>query len=94
LVNWFFLPQVLRLDPQAGKHYLYCYWINPDHLIHTYGVNSSRSIRPLLKINQKVERMYAKLQDTTVVVLADHGLIDTKWVYLEDHPELMADAGP
>ena len=82
--------QVLRLTRKPGKHYLYCYWINPDHLIHKYGVSSPQVHKTILKINQKVERMYAKLEDTTVVVLADHGLIDTKWMYLEDHPELMA----
>ena len=81
--------QVLRLTRQSGRHYIYCYWINPDHLIHKYGVNSDQVHATIIKINQQVEHMYAKLQDTTVVVLADHGLIDTKWMYLEDDPELM-----
>lgn len=81
--------QVLHLTRKPGKHYIYCYWINPDHLIHTYGVDSEQVHRTIVKINDQVEKMYAKLQDTTAVVLADHGLIDTKWAYLEDHPELM-----
>lgn len=81
--------QVLRLTRKPGKHYIYCYWINPDHLIHTYGVSSPQVHKTIEKINSQVEHMYGKLQDTTVVVLADHGLVDTKWVYLEDQPELV-----
>lgn len=81
--------QVRRLSGKPGKHYLYCYWINPDHLIHQYGIDSPQVHKTIVKINDQVEKMYARLQNTTVVILADHGLIDTKWVYLEDHPELI-----
>ena len=81
--------QVLRITAKPGRHYLYCYWINPDHLIHKYGINSPQVHQTIVKINDQVEKMYAKMEDTTAVILADHGLIDTKWVYLEDHPDLI-----
>jgi hypothetical protein len=73
---------------KSGRHYIYCYWINPDHFSHQYGIHSAQVHRNILRINHEVERMCSRLQDTVVVVTADHGLIDTKWVYLEDHPQL------
>lgn len=80
--------RVLHISRRPGRHFIYCYWINPDHLIHKYGTNSKQVHRTILKINREAEKMYQKLNDTTAVILADHGLIDTKWKYLEDYPEL------
>jgi len=73
---------------KKGRHYIYCYWINPDHFSHQYGIHSWQVHRNILRINHEVEKMCGRLQDTVVAVTADHGLIDTKWVYLEDHPAL------
>jgi predicted AlkP superfamily pyrophosphatase or phosphodiesterase len=81
--------RVKKILKQPGQHYIYCYWINPDHLIHTYGVTSQQVHDNILKINRQTEQLCSQLKDTTVIILADHGVIDTKWVYLEDHPELM-----
>ena len=80
--------KIVRITSRPGKHYVYGYWINPDHLIHQDGIGGKKVHKNLLKINREVEKMSKKLKDTTMIVLADHGLIDTQWIYLCDHPEL------
>jgi hypothetical protein len=80
--------RTLRLARRPGKHYIYCYWINPDHLAHQHGIDSRQVHRNILRINHEVEAMCRKIPDAVVTVIADHGMIDTKWLYLEDHPEL------
>ncbi|MCH3960875.1 MAG: alkaline phosphatase family protein [Solobacterium sp.] len=80
--------KVLHISRRPGKHFVYCYWINPDHLIHKYGVNSPEVHKTILKINEQTEKMCAKLKDTSVIMLADHGLIDTEWKCMADVPGL------
>lgn len=82
--------KVLHITKQEGQHFIYCYWINPDHLIHKYGIGSSEVHRSIQKINRETEKMCSRMKDSAVIILADHGLIDTQWMYMEDYPDLCA----
>lgn len=79
---------VIGLTGKKGRKYIYTYWAEPDHTMHIFGVNSRETKSEILKINNFVENLCSKLNDSLVVVTADHGLIDSKSVYLEDYPNL------
>lgn len=79
---------VLKLAKKKGRKYIYTYWAEPDHTMHIYGVNSKEAKSEIFKINNFVENLCSKLNNSVVVVTADHGLIDSKSVYLEYYPNL------
>ena len=78
-----------RLCEEDGKHYLYCYWGEPDHTMHEEGVMSVGDI--VRDINDRVERFAAEAgDDTLILVTADHGQLDCENLYVDAYPELMA----
>ncbi len=74
-----------------GKcNYVYCYWPDPDRTMHDYGVNHPKTIDVERCIDSFVESLTGKFSDTIFFVVADHGLIDAKYVYLSDYPGLLS----
>ena len=71
-----------------GRHFIYCYWPQPDKDMHICGVNSLKAKMDIRRINHLAKKFCSKLSDTLVVIIADHGLIDTKWLRIEDYPKL------
>lgn len=82
------MRRILTLTKRPGKKYIYSYWFEPDHTMHEKGVGSAGVGRIVRNVNRRVERLCAKLQNSVVAVIADHGLIDARWDYLENYPEL------
>lgn len=70
------------------KNYIYAYYKNPDELMHIYGSDSDESIKNIKELNKKIEELCNELDDTVVIVTADHGHINSDFIYLEDYPEI------
>ena len=70
------------------RNYVYCYWPDPDRTMHECGVDHQKSIEVEKLIDSFVESLTGKFSDTIFLVVADHGLIDAKYVYLNDYPQL------
>lgn len=68
--------------------YIYAYWNQPDGLLHTYGCGSSQAHECIADLEKQVAELTGELEDTLVVVTADHGHIDNEFVYIQDFPEL------
>ncbi len=67
------------------KSFVYAYWTNPDHDIHEFGVNHKKVHKVINKINKYMEHFCNKNKDVTTIVIADHGLIDVKYLpYYQD----------
>jgi predicted AlkP superfamily pyrophosphatase or phosphodiesterase len=71
-----------------GGKFIYCYYDDPDHLIHDVGVNNKEVKSKIEYINDKIEEMCSSLKDTLVIVTADHGLIDAKYLCLVNYPTI------
>lgn len=79
---------VYKLSKKRKKKYIYSYWNQPDHAMHGHGVTSQEAHEQILHINSEVEKLCGKLENSLVIITADHGLCNGVNVYLEDYPEL------
>ena len=78
-----------KVSEAAGcPRYIYAYWNQPDGLLHTYGCGSNEAHECILDLEKQVAELADELDDSLVVVTADHGHIDTNFVYIYDYPEL------
>ena len=80
------IKELCELD---GKKYIYAYWNEPDYTMHEKGCFCEESKSILINIEKTVQDLCNNLEDTLLIVTADHGLIDSKGVTLEDYPELL-----
>lgn len=68
----------------------YTYWTEPDLSIHTSGTHTPLIKNLLETLNHSVERLYENISDDTlVIIIADHGLIDVEGVNLWDKKDLL-----
>ena len=81
--------RIKELCEQEGKKYIYAYWNEPDSTMHETGCYSITSKKMLLELEKKVEALCRELSDTLVLITADHGLIDSDSVAIEDYPEIL-----
>lgn len=81
------IQQLCKLD---GKKYIYAYYNEPDHTMHRNGTTGEIT-KPLIeRLNNTTEKLIDNIDDTLVVILADHGHIDTKVVNLEiEYPDFV-----
>ncbi len=73
------------------KKYICAYWDEFDRLCHNYGAQSKQANKHFKKISAKLAHFLESIQDTTVIITADHGFIDTaesEIINLADHPKL------
>ena len=80
--------EVKRLCDEPGKKYIYSYWNHPDGLLHRHGCSSETVREALINIEQTVEQLAKSLEDTLLVVTADHGHADTEYAVLQDYPKI------
>ena len=85
------LDTAVRLAKDEERRYLYVYWSEPDHSMHTLGYDHPDITERLLDLNAKMEKLAADLpKDSLLLVTADHGMINARHLYLEDHPDVEA----
>lgn len=70
------------------KNYIYAYYMDPDSMLHDKGNNSKEVLSILKMINDKCEKFAKEIKDTLLIITADHGHIDTEYIYLCDYPDL------
>lgn len=74
---------------KEGKKYIYAYWNEPDSTMHKTGCYSEASKQVIKALEAQVEELCNKLEDTLVIVTADHGHIDSKNVAIVEFPKIM-----
>ena len=61
---------------RSGKQFVYAYFPEPDKTMHHAGVSSIEARQKIEELNSKFENLFEKLEDTLVVITADHSHID------------------
>ena len=81
---------VYKLSKKRKKKYIYAYWHQPDGAMHGHGVTSNEAHEQILHINREVEKLCGKIENSLIIITADHGLCDSVNEYLEDYPTLFS----
>ncbi|HHU23696.1 MAG: GrpB family protein [Bacilli bacterium] len=69
--------------------FTYAYWDYPDSSIHFEGCCSDTVKACLIDINEQAKYLAKHLnEDTVVLIVADHGLVDIKTLYINKFPEI------
>ena len=81
------------VDAAEGRRYVYAYWPELDRLAHEHGIGSAEASAHLIELDTAFGECLRALRgtDTTVIVVADHGFVDTRTeqaVVLDAHPAL------
>lgn len=79
---------VKALCTEDGRKYIYTYWHQPDYDIHDFGTSHEKITTVIKQINDEVEDMCRDISDTLVIVTADHGLVDTTWLFIPNYPQV------
>lgn len=66
----------------------YAYWHEPDHVLHLDGSNGENTLKTLSEIDNLIRNFSSDLEDTVVIITADHGHIDCSGLHLNDYPKL------
>ncbi|MGN1295451.1 MAG: alkaline phosphatase family protein [Bacilli bacterium] len=74
---------------KEGNNFVYAYWADPDGLIHKYGTSHPLVKRCCKDINKKVKEFVRKNSDVLTIVLADHSLVDTSFLYVGEHKDFV-----
>lgn len=80
------IKELCRLD---GKKYIYAYWNEPDFTMHQKGCYHADTKKVLHELEEAVQLLCGELEDTLIIVTADHGHMDSKCVALEDYPRIV-----
>ena len=82
------VEKILELSKLPNKKFIYAYYEDPDHLLHDYGINNELVKNEFKNINDNLEYMCSKLEDSVVIIIADHGHIDCKYYNLDNYPSI------
>lgn len=72
------------------RSYIYTYWPNPDSYMHREGTCGIDALATVHIVNSMVAELAGQVQDTLIVVTADHGQLDGTNESITRYPELNA----
>ena len=84
------LDNVLELSRKEGRKFIYAYNNEPDHTMHDHGCQSPEALACIRERDGKTAALAEKLENSVLIIVADHGHVDVKSYYLTDYPDLMA----
>lgn len=81
--------RVVQVTKQnSSRKIISAYWTEPDHSIHQYGTKNQKIKDILEDIEQNIINMNEKIEDTLVIISADHGAVDVEEIYLNSYPDI------
>lgn len=84
-----FCEEIQRLCSTENRKYIYAYWDEPDATMHKTGVDGDDIRQILADIEKNTEQLADRLQDTLLLITADHGHINVRNKFITDYPDIM-----
>ena len=81
--------KIENLCNEEGKKYIYAYDTEPDHTMHEIGCDKKEVKDIIEDLNNRIETLSKKVNDTIIFVVADHGHINVDNIYLDDYPDIV-----
>lgn len=75
---------------KSDETFTYMYWSKPDEIIHKLGTKSKFAKWYINRIDRMVGRFVKKNKNLTVLVIADHGMVDVEYLHMQDHIDLLS----
>jgi len=72
----------------SGRQFVYAYYEEPDHTMHNLGTDNEEVKNIFQDINNKTQELCENLHDTLVIVVADHGHMNSDMIALSDYPDI------
>ena len=70
------------------NNFIYAYYDEPDHTMHLTGTDSEETKRMFETINNQTEKLCNRLKNALVIVIADHGHINSTPIIIKEHKEI------
>ena len=83
------LGRVRELCKLPDKKFIYAYWMEPDSTMHLYGPDSNETRELVVSLEKKLEEFSARLEDTMLLITADHSQVRSRNLCLMDYPEIL-----
>ena len=80
--------KIVELSREDGKKFIYAYCDEPDHTMHEIGTDANETIRLFQKINKSTQMLCNSLENTLVIVVADHGHLNCEGITLSEYPDI------
>lgn len=80
--------KITYLTKTPGRKFIYGYFTDPDYNMHEVGTKNSKIDTIFKDINNNTEEFCNNLDDSIIIIIADHGHNDVEYLYFEDYPEL------
>ena len=82
------MNRVKKLCNEPGRKYIYAYWPQPDDVLHEFGCEAEETKKCVRDLEKQIVKFASGMEDTLLIVTADHGHIDTQISRLYDYPEI------
>ena len=91
--NTVFYTEQLRIIEEKcseeGKKYIYAYDTEPDTTMHEIGCDSAEAGKLIIELNDRLEQLCERLENTIVFVVADHGHKNVINIDLKEYPDVV-----
>ncbi|MBN2604927.1 MAG: alkaline phosphatase family protein [Bacilli bacterium] len=85
------IEKVCAITSMTDQSFSYVYWIQPDIIEHQAGIDSDEVKTTVQQLNKDFEELISEINDDTLVIcIADHGLIDIKEMQLFKYEDIMS----
>ena len=78
-----------RISRTGEESFTMSYWGEPDTSMHGFGVGSTQALRQFETIDRELSSLSKRVKDMLIIITADHGLINSTPIFLNDHPDIM-----
>lgn len=82
------LQKVRIIAQNDVKDFIYTYLEEPDSVMHALGVEHEYVKENIRYINSLTCELAEILDDSLIIIMADHGLVNTSTLYLENYPKI------
>lgn len=83
-----FCEEIEKACGENGRQFIYAYYHEPDATMHEEGIDTEQTYYLIRHIEAETEKLAEALDDTLLIITADHGHINIKTTMITNHPDI------
>jgi len=80
--------KILETINNGQENFIYAYLEDPDKTMHMNGTDSEITKNLFEELNAKTEKLCQNLKDTLLILIADHGHLNSEPINLSNYPDI------